>query len=68
MLIVPNTAYFDSIEIYLNLVLVSIKSFTPLHVAAREGHVECMMLLLKNKFPVNAVNEGNQEMTLNDLL
>ena len=33
---------------------------TPLHLAAREGHVDCIELLLKHGAMVNAINEGKQ--------
>lgn len=32
---------------------------SPLHVAAREGKIECLKLLLKHKASVNAINQGD---------
>lgn len=34
--------------------------FTPLHIAAREGHLDCLTLLLKHRAIVNAINQGKQ--------
>ena len=34
------------------------KPHTPLHIAARDGHVDCMNFLLDCKANVNAINQG----------